>query len=266
MSRASDSTSVEKVCRILRTLSVPRPLRLADVCAATGLSKPTALRLLESLGDEGFVRRDPDTKRYTLGDEALVLGIAMQSRTHVSRWARPWLIRLAGLSGDTVILSTRSGVESVCVDREFGAYPIRANYLDIGSRRPLGVGAGSMALLAWLPDEESKAVLDEIAPGVTARYPRIDRSLIETEIRGARGRGYTLLLDVVVERMGGIGAPIFGGDGKPVAAFSIAALSDRIANRTTELAPALQEAAAAVSARYFENGHVEDDPQVSAGQ
>jgi DNA-binding IclR family transcriptional regulator len=248
MPAASDSSSVQKVCRILRALSTPQPQRLADVCASTGLHKATALRLLEALAQEGFVERNAATKRFALGDESLVLGLAMQSRDHVSKRARPWLVRLASQSGDTIILSTRHGNESVCIDREFGTYPIRANYLDIGSRRPLGVGAGSMALLAWLPEQEAAVVLDEIRPALATRYPRIDRALLEDEIRLARTRGHSLLLDVVVERMGGIGVPIFGSDGTPTAAISLAALNERITSRLDQLVPALQEAAAALSA------------------
>ena len=247
MPAASDSSSVQKVCRLLRVLSTPQPLRLADLCASTGLHKATALRLLCALAQEGFVERDAGTKRFALGEESLMLGLAMQGRDHVSKHARPWLVRLAGLSGDTLILSARRGNESVCIDREFGAYPVRAGYLDIGSRRPLGVGAGSMALLAWLPEREAAAVLAEVVPGIEARFPRINRPLLEAEIRQSRARGHSMLLDVVVERMGGIGVPIFGSDGKPVAALSLAALNDRITSRLDLLVPALQEAAAALS-------------------
>ncbi len=248
MAHASDTNPVQKVCRVLRVLSNPVPMRLAEIAQATALNKATVLRLLESLAREGFARRDLDSRRWTLGEEAAVLGIAMQRRDHVRERARPWLVRLASLSGDTVLLSTRSGVESVCIDREFGDYPIRANYLDVGSRRPLGVGGGSMALLAWLHDEEVRAVLDEIGPGLRARYPRISRGLLEDAVDAARRLGYVLLLDVVVERMGGLAVPVFGADGRPVAAISIAALSDRLSSRLDLLLPALQQAADALSA------------------
>ena len=155
----------------------------------------------------------------------------MQGRDHIRERARPALVRLAALSGDTVLLSTRSGLESVCIDREFGSFPIRANYLELGSRRPLGAGAGSLALLAWLPDDEIRAVLDLLAPVFKERYPRITRPALEAEIGLARQRGYAMILDVVVEQMGGIGVPIRSGDGKPVAAISLAALSQRITDR-----------------------------------
>jgi DNA-binding IclR family transcriptional regulator len=160
------------------------------------------------------------------------------------------LVRLAALSGDTVLLSTRHGLESVCVDREFGSFPIRANYLELGSRRPLGAGAGSVALLAWLPDEEVKTVLTLLAPVFKKRYPRISLELLETEISAARERGYAMLLDVVVDQMGGMAVPILGGDGKPIAAISIAGLTGRISTRISLLAPALKKAGQELSAHY----------------
>jgi DNA-binding IclR family transcriptional regulator len=52
-----------------------------------------------------------------------------------------------------------------------------------------------------------------------------------------------MLLDRVVERMGAVGVPIIGLDGRPFAALSIAALSDRLASREQELVTALQREA-----------------------
>lgn len=248
MPKASDTSSVQKVCRILRTLSVPDALRLSDVALATGLNKATVLRLLDELADEGFVERDEPSKRYRLGEQAMLLGFAAQGRDTLRDRARPWLLRLAGLSGDTVLLSVRSGVEAVCIERETGTYPIRANYLDVGSRRPLGVGAGSLALLAWMPDAEVDAILELTRAGIAERYPRIDEALLRAKIAESRQQGHVLLLDVVVERMGGIGLPILGVDGRPFAAISIAALNERLVARRDLLVATMREAVDALSA------------------
>ncbi len=247
MYQVSNTNAAQKVCRILKTLSSPGALRLADIVQGSGVSAPTTLRILDTLIEEGFVERDVVNKRYLLGQQALILGMAMQGRDHIRERARASLVRLAALTGDTVLLSTRHGLESVCVDREFGNYPIRANYLDVGSRRPLGAGAGSLALLAWLPEEEVEAVLPLLAPQLASRYPKLTVSRLREEIQRSRAQGYALLLDVVVDQMGGIAVPILGADGKPTAALSVAALSQRITSRLDMLVQALKQEAAELS-------------------
>jgi DNA-binding IclR family transcriptional regulator len=156
---------------------------------------------------------------------------------------RPALIRLANAFADSVILSIPRGTESVCVDLELGTFPIRANYLEIGSRRPLGAGAGSLALLAWMPDSEIEAVMPSVVERLD-RYPRLNQRVLERHIERSRERGYALMIDLVVDRMGGIAVPILGADRRPVAAISIAALTERILSREEALAEALLREAA----------------------
>jgi DNA-binding IclR family transcriptional regulator len=240
---------VQKACRLVRAMSDARHARLTEIAAAAGLDKATALRLLDALAREGFVVRDPRTKLYALGPEVFVLGAAAAARFDPRPIVRPSLIRLANEFEDTVILSVPRGAESVCVDIQPGSFAIRANYLEVGSRRPLGVGAGSLALLAWMPDEELQAVMPLVAARLE-RYPRITPKLLEKHALQSRKRGYALLLDVVVPRMGGIAVPVLGQDGRPAAALSIAALSERITSREDALATALKREAAACEAGW----------------
>lgn len=241
------SSSVQKACRILRVMSDARNTRLTDIALASGQDKATTLRLLDVLAREGFVVRDPTTKQYALGTEAFVLGAAAAARFDPRPIARPSLIRLASAFEDSVILSIPRGPESVCVDVELGSFPIRANYLEIGSRRPLGAGAGSLALLAWMPDAEIEAIMPSVADRL-ARYPRLSTRVLEAHIVESRRRGYAVMLDYVVDRMGGIAMPILGKDRRPVAAISLAALTERITTREQALAEALAREVAACEA------------------
>lgn len=233
------SSSVEKACRILKVFTTGGSHRLTDIAVATGLDKATALRLLEVLSRDGFIMRDAQTKCYALGAELLGLGAAALAQLDPRAVVRPSLLRLAAEFEDTAILSVPSGFESLCVDVELGRFPIRANYLHVGSRRALGVGAGSLALLAWMPKCEREAVMPQIEAHL-GRHPRISRSLLESHIDEAREQGYAVLLDVVVDRMGGIAMPLMGPEGRPVASISIAALSDRISSRQAALAKGLK--------------------------
>ena len=244
--RASPLSSVQKACRILGALADTPRRRLTEIATFASLNKVTTLRILEVLVREGYVRREETTKTYALGDQALVLAAAARNGDDLRARARPALVRLARLSEDTVILSIRNGAESVCIDRETGVFPIRAAYIDIGARRPLGVGAGALALLAWLSDEEIEALLPQVAPKLGA-YPGFSLASIRASIERARTQGYSLVLDQIVEKMGAVGVPIIGLDGRPVAALSIAALSERISSRLAELVAALRDEAARIA-------------------
>ncbi len=224
-------------------MSDARNARLTDIALAAGLDKATALRLLDVLLRNGFVVRNPANKRYSLGPEIFTLGAAAVARNDPRAVARASLIRLVRLFEDTAILSIPRGAESVCVDVQAGTYAIRANYLEVGSRRPLGIGAGSLALLAFLPDAEIASLMPLISERFD-RYPRYSERFLTQQIEQSRRRGYAVLYDVVVDRMGGIGVPIMGDDGRPAAALSIAALSDRISSREQAMADALRQEAA----------------------
>ena len=245
------TSTVERAMRVLRVMSEGGNARLTDIAAAADLDKATALRLLEVMVRDGFVARDAQTKEFSLGPELMVLGAAALRRFDPRPLARPSLLRLVGRFEDSVVLSIPSGVESLCIDVEEGTYPIRANYLRVGSRRPLGVGAGSLALLAWMPQAEREAAL-EILSNQLGRYPRITPALLRERIADARSRGHVVLLDVVVERMGGIAVPILDPEGRPVAALSIAALNERILSREAALAQALLHESTVCQVRWAE--------------
>jgi DNA-binding IclR family transcriptional regulator len=244
--RESPLSSVQKACRILGVLADAGRARLTEISIKATLNKVTTLRILEVLTREGFVERDERSKTYRLGDQSLVLASAARTRDDLRARARASMIRLAAFSEDSVLLSVRQGFESVCIDRETGAFPIRAAYLDVGSRRPLGVGAGALAVFAWLPDDELQVLLEKVAPRLAA-FPDFSVQSIREDIEAARVRGYTIMLNRVVERMGAVGVPIIGLDGRPFAALSIAALSDRLAAREEELVAALQREARQIS-------------------
>ncbi len=153
--------SIFRVLRILKYVGAApaRGVGLTDVARDLGLTPPTAHRMLSALLQEGFLALNPKLKTYSLGRESYILGLAAESRHGIKAIAESAVLRLAESTGDTSFLSVRSGHEAVCVDRKTGDFPIKILTLEVGHRRPLGVGAGSLALLAFLPNDDIERVL-----------------------------------------------------------------------------------------------------------
>lgn len=234
--------ATQKVCAVLRALASHAPAALRDLAKAAELNKVTTFRILGTLVREGFVGRPQGSQLYNLGPEIAVLANALASGVNLRAASRPALVRLAAQSGDTAVLSIRAGWEAVCLDRQTGDFPIQSNYLYPGTRRPLGVGAGATALLAALPPDEGD-MLVELLAGKLGLFPRLSVAVVRDQVAHARRCGYAIVLNHIVDRMGGIAVAIRSPEGEALGAFSILALSERIESRVPQLTAFLHEAA-----------------------
>jgi DNA-binding IclR family transcriptional regulator len=222
-------------------------MRLVDVQGRLKLSKPTAHRLLVSLASHGFVEQDEATRRYRLGARLAVLAWSVpQRRPDFGRLAAVSAQRLAQRSGDTVFLMACDGLESVCVGRETGSFPIKALTLDVGTRRPLGVGAGGIAVLGAMAPEDARRTLDGVAQRL-AEFPLTSVEIIQRSAEQARRLGYSVSDGQVANGVRAIAVAVRDPRGTPVGSIGIAAIRSRMMpDRIRELVPLLNEERAEV--------------------
>lgn len=232
----SDPGTIERTMELLRLLATAGRfgLALTQISEAAKLPHSTAHRLLRRLIAERMVVQRESNKRYMLGPLSFELGLAAAQIYDLREPCRAILMRLAEQIGDTVYLTVRSGYESVCEDRYEGPSPIRVISLEVGSRRPLGLGAGGLAILAAIPDDEREHTITHI----TQRYPG-NKSLQERTLRSAittcRKQGYSLIRSQVTLGTTAVGVPILDTLDNPVAAISVAAVDNRMSESRIEL-------------------------------
>lgn len=220
--------SIFRVLRILKYVGAApaRGVGLTDVARDLGLTPPTAHRMLSALLQEGFLALNPKLKTYSLGRESYILGLAAESRHGIKAIAESAVLRLAQSTGDTSFLSVRSGHEAVCVDRKTGDFPIKILTLEVGHRRPLGVGAGSLALLAFLPNDDIERVLARYDASAAPDLP--STAMLREDIAAARKNGYALNPGRIIPDMLGVGVPVYDREQHVVAALSVAAIRSRL--------------------------------------
>ncbi|MFY2617593.1 IclR family transcriptional regulator [Achromobacter xylosoxidans] len=242
--------SIFRVLRILKYVGAApaRGVGLTDVARDLGLTPPTAHRMLSALLQEGFLALNPKLKTYSLGRESYILGLAAESRHGIKAIAESAVLRLAQSTGDTSFLSVRSGHEAVCVDRKTGDFPIKILTLEVGHRRPLGVGAGSLALLAFLPNDDIERVLARYDASAAPDLP--STAMLREDIAAARKNGYALNPGRIIPDMLGVGVPVYDREQHVVAALSVAAIRSRLSGaRLQEVVGALPPAATAQGAQ-----------------
>lgn len=227
-------------------------LGLTELAEAAQLTIPTTRRLLLALLASRLVDQDPHTRRYHLGPEAYLLGTFAADRHGILQQARPSMLRLADETGDTVLLTVAQDDHTLCLERIEGAFPVRTHALMRGDRKPAGIGAGALAILAALPEPEAEALLKRAEPlnGTLAKE-------LPATVAQARQLGYALNPGRVVRGSWGLGIAVLWPDGRPAGALSIAAIEDRMnAARQPDLIAALKRETELVEARLSALGTI----------
>jgi DNA-binding IclR family transcriptional regulator len=201
------------------------------IVEATGLTRPTAHRLLRSLEDHGFLFQVGGLG-YALGPRLLGLASAAMRELPLRELARPALERLARTTGESAQLFIRDGDRRICVDAVESRRELRT-IVDVGASLPITKGSAGKVFLAWGSPHQSERIDDRLAQ----------------QIATTRRRGWA---DSVGEREAGVAsvsAPIFGPADELLAAISVSGPASRLAaRRATTYAPAVIDAANEVAA------------------
>ena len=201
---------------VLRCLgSSPEGATVAELSSATGLDRAVLYRLLETLGDEGFVFRDPQTRRFQLGVALVELGARAGRGLEVRRLALPAMRALMDQTREAVCLAVRDRTDVVVIDRvEPPGLFVRVGY-HVGFRHPLPVGAHGRALLAHLSGDDQDAIV--------RKHPQL-----AAEIEMTRARGFAVSADELERGASGVASAILDRMGRPIASIGIVAPSPRL--------------------------------------
>lgn len=201
-------------------------MRLQEIAKLAGLEQSTAHRIVSALNSVGFLSREPSSRRFHLGPLLFELFTTAFPHFNIQEVCLPSMEKLAEQLGDTVYLSVRSGFDGICVERLEGSYPIRACTVEVGMRRPLGVGAGNLALLSALGEIETNTIVEHCTP----RYEEygLTEELVREKLETVGKRGYIYQDAVTSNAVKATALPIRGRTGYPFGALSITAIAERM--------------------------------------
>lgn len=221
--------TLQRAFAVIRALAEAQPDggRVTRVAKAVGLTQGTVHRILQSLMAEGIVEQDENSKLYRLSVDFFALAAQAGNPNGMRTLCRPALLRLCASLGDTIFLLVKSGFDAVCLDMCEGPFPIRSFTGDIGGRVALGVGQGSLAILAFLPEAEREEIIRFNVPRIRG-YGVLDEVYLRTEIERVRQLGYAGRNSGVLDGMAGVAVPILDRTGVAVAALSVGTLAARL--------------------------------------
>jgi DNA-binding IclR family transcriptional regulator len=246
---ATGTQSIDRAIRLLKEIATHNSagLTLAQAARESGLKVPTAHRILASLCDHGLAMQKKAGKEYFLGQLAYELGLAANCHFNLRDLCGPVLARLSRTTEDTVFLTTRSGPDSVVIERKEGSYPIQVLTQMVGERRPLGSTVAGVALLAALSEGEADDLIKKNRERLT-RYGMLSEKVLRQMLERARRLGYALNDEDLIPEVAGIGVAVPTRLGTPYAALSVVALKHRLTgSRRDEVAGLMAQEARKLS-------------------
>ena len=240
--------TISRAITILQAFGETRPeLGVTELGRLTDLDKATVYRLLSALQQGGLIEQNPDTAKYHLGFGLVRLaGLALQ-HVDLPRIARPHLQELSALSKETVNLSIMTDDDKI-INIDGIPSPRRVRNVGwIGREMPIHAVSGGKVMMAHLPEEKVKQLLEQGLPVLTPKTIT-DPAKLQEQLEQIRRVGYGIAEEELEEGLSAVASPIWNHEGSVVAAISVSGPSFRLPRRRlTELGTAASQAAQTIS-------------------
>jgi len=216
--------TIERMSLILEMVGqTSQGMSIRDLSVGLNLPKGTIHRILSSLSYFGYIRQDPGTKIYFLGLKLMDLNAQLSNQLDFRKVAEPILQDLAEKTKQTAHLVIYDRNEVVYVEKIETQQPAGGLKMAsrVGSRNPAHSSAVGKVLLSYFPAE----VLEDFIQ--KKRLPRrtantiTDPEAFRKHLKIVRNQGYAMDDEENEQGIRCVGAPIFDGKGRPVAAISV---------------------------------------------
>jgi IclR family acetate operon transcriptional repressor len=193
---------------------------------SAGLPRATALRLIQTLEEEGFLVRPGAGDRVVLGPALLALARGVDTGAVLVEVARARLDELAAGLRETVTLSIVASDRDLDVVHQIdGPYQMRPRDW-VGQRFPLHASSSGKVLLASddaILTALLRRSLTRVAPATITRPSALRRELTEV-----RRRGYATTVDELEEGLAGVSVGITDLAGALAGVVNVSGLRQRL--------------------------------------
>lgn len=237
--RARPVASVARALALLDELSdSDEGLGVNELARRIGVNASTASRLLATLEGSGLVQRDGQGP-YRLGLALVTLAERVITRLDLGALARPVLVDLMEVTGETATLSLPGEREAITVD----SVPSRSSVVSMARLGRPSVSHATAVGKVMLAFGGGALPRDRDLVGLTDRTITA-RGALEAAVEEVRERGYATVFGERERDVNAIAAPVWGRAGELAAILGIQGPAARLEDPTRVLAPLLEGASA----------------------
>jgi DNA-binding IclR family transcriptional regulator len=242
---------VRAINLLLYIRDAQKPVSAPQLADVLGIPLSNTYRLLQTLELSGLVERCLRGE-IALGLHFLDFGRAVQKRVddEVASIALPLMRQLTAETGETSLMTMRTGLQVICVLSVDSPRPFRLSFAP-GRVLPLYRGASGRVLLPWLPARVLQQVLAEADRAGQASAGSLNSASLLESLERIRSDGYLLTTGEVDQDMTGIAAPILVDGSRLLGGLTLAGPSGRFpAERVHSLIERVRLAASEIGQRF----------------
>lgn len=246
-------SSVKNALRLLRSFTINESEKsVTELSNSLELGKSTVSRLLATLASEGFVIKDPETRKYRLGLSILNLNTILTSNLEITREAASTLEQLVREIEETVHIAVLEDHDVIYLNRVECKQPVQI-LSHIGRRNPPHCTSSGKVILAYQEEEMIEQVIENGLKKYTVNTitdPDDFRSILQT----VKSQGYAISIEEFREGVTSIAAPIRDYTGKVVYALSVVGPVHRMNAYNTKIITKVKRTANEISEKlgYWE--------------
>lgn len=239
--------SLERGLQIIQAFSQEhQALTVTEAAKLTGLSRPSARRILLTLEHLGFVESNNGV--YSLTARTLSLGYAYLASNNTWGIAHPFMREFVEKTGESCSISILDGTDILYVAR-VSVKRIMSINLDVGSRLPAYATSMGHVLLASLPEPELDEFLASFDFENFTSKTITDKEELGRVLTEVKKQGWGGVDQQFEEGLRSIAVPLKNEHGKVFAAMNCSAHAGRISKEMLreEFLPILQDTAERIS-------------------
>jgi DNA-binding IclR family transcriptional regulator len=219
-SRGSEVKTLSKGLAILELLLSGMALRTNDAARALDIDKSGASRMMQTLSNAGFARRDSD-RCFRLGPKLTGRRLTRCPKRSLRERARPIMGGLAKLTNESIHLAIPADECVLYIDAVESNFPLRVDSRP-GTLGPIDCTAMGRIFIAYGILAKPAHLEAHTALTIT------DPNRFEEELQAIRTRGYAVQNEEYYIGMRGVAAPLFDRDGVVIGTVGISGPSVRV--------------------------------------
>lgn len=201
-----------------------------ELARELNISHTAVNRIVKTYERNGFLTQDAETKKYQLGLKFIEFSQIIRERMSITEDILPIMEKIAEKTKESIFLTWKENNDGVTLAIAESEERIKFS-VSIGTRTPLYVGASCKVIMAFLPEEEQLAIIDQ---GLT-RYTEkttTDKIALLNELKEIKERKWCYTHGEYTDQVFGLAVPLFNKHQQVIASITAAGPQYRLTHKS----------------------------------